>query len=504
VPPAGPRASSCDAPRTSLGCSRHPRAGRTRHPEHALELRRRAGFLRRRRRALGRRRRGRAHARRSGAPGDLGGRGGRRARDRGAARGGASWARGARRAARLDARGAATVTPRDARSLARAAASRDGRRQRTARRTRLGPLLAHRSRGRRARGARDRSTDPLAPPARSPRRGDVLREQPLLPRGALRQPRALHLPPRALRPSLVERAPRAPHHHRHGRRSQARAHDHGQQHPLRARRGRTRHRRDARPARTARDAGLPLRGRARPPRLHGRPRGRRARHGRGRDRTTPRAHRGTRALGPALGTSRVSVDPGCARCSGRTEPRGALGADRDAPHGEQARRRGDGRAARAGRRSRRGRSGGLGARRPRGLPSDLRRALKTGRDGASSAELGGSLSRTVVGDTARNRATFRQTLLDGSPRPAQRARHARSSTSASTASCSSRPPRIRGSACRIPRCGTRSSACTESTCHLDGSMRVARARIGGREALADSLGEREGLRPELPARNVGA
>jgi hypothetical protein len=37
--------------------------------------------------------------------------------------------------------------------------------------------------------------------------------------------------------------------------------------------------------------------------------------------------------------------------------------------------------------------------------------LKTGRDGASSAELGGSLSRTVVGDTARNRATFRQTLL---------------------------------------------------------------------------------------------
>jgi hypothetical protein len=33
---------------------------------------------------------------------------------------------------------------------------------------------------------------------------------------------------------------------------------------------------------------------------------------------------------------------------------------------------------------------------------------------------------------------------------------------------------------------------------------VARARIGGREALADSLGEREGLRPDPPARNVRA
>jgi hypothetical protein len=48
------------------------------------------------------------------------------------------------------------------------------------------------------------------------------------------------------------------------------------------------------------------------------------------------------------------------------------------------------------------------------------------------------------------------------------------------------------------------AAASESTCHLDGSMRVARARIGGREALADSLGEREGLRPDPPARNVRA
>jgi hypothetical protein len=33
-------------------------------------------------------------------------------------------------------------------------------------------------------------------------------------------------------------------------------------------------------------------------------------------------------------------------------------------------------------------------------------------------------------------------------------------------------------------------------------MRVPRARIGGREALADSLGEREVLRPDPPARNI--
>jgi hypothetical protein len=37
--------------------------------------------------------------------------------------------------------------------------------------------------------------------------------------------------------------------------------------------------------------------------------------------------------------------------------------------------------------------------------------LKTGRDEASERALVEALSRTVVGDTARNRATFRQTLL---------------------------------------------------------------------------------------------
>ena len=37
--------------------------------------------------------------------------------------------------------------------------------------------------------------------------------------------------------------------------------------------------------------------------------------------------------------------------------------------------------------------------------------LKTGRDDASARELAQALSRTVVGDTARNRATFRQSLL---------------------------------------------------------------------------------------------
>jgi hypothetical protein len=47
-------------------------------------------------------------------------------------------------------------------------------------------------------------------------------------------------------------------------------------------------------------------------------------------------------------------------------------------------------------------------------------------------------------------------------------------------------------------------SCCESTWHSDGSLRVPRARIGGREALADSLGEREGLRPDTPARNVRA
>jgi hypothetical protein len=51
--------------------------------------------------------------------------------------------------------------------------------------------------------------------------------------------------------------------------------------------------------------------------------------------------------------------------------------------------------------------------------------LKTGRDEAAALDLASSLSRTVVGDTARNRATFRQSLLawlsvtrpEGEPRP---------------------------------------------------------------------------------------
>ena len=99
-----------------------------------------------------------------------------------------------------------------------------------------------RSAGRRA---RTRAADPLAVPARPPRRRAELREQPLLPRDALLRSGDRVDPARPLRAALAFRAPRAARDDRHGRRPQDPADDHRQQRALPARRKRRRARRAA-------------------------------------------------------------------------------------------------------------------------------------------------------------------------------------------------------------------------------------------------------------------
>ena len=92
--------------------------------------------------------------------------------------------------------------------------------------------------------AAKRAADPLAPPAGPPRRGALVREQPLLPRRALPRRARQRRHARRLRPLLELGAAGARRDDRLRRRSQDRAHRHRQQPALRARRARASRRRD--------------------------------------------------------------------------------------------------------------------------------------------------------------------------------------------------------------------------------------------------------------------
>ena len=111
----------------------------------------------------------------------------------------------------------------------------------------LAAVLAHGSRVSQGRRARARTADSSPAAARPARRGSVVREQPAVPRHALRQSGRQPVSARELRSLLVERAAGAACDDRLRRRTPARTHDHRQQRALRPRRGRQRARRAARP-----------------------------------------------------------------------------------------------------------------------------------------------------------------------------------------------------------------------------------------------------------------